>query len=80
MSMAAVLDPGGGRHARKSAPNDGNASSAGSRACSSSLFRAIGVPPDDALPDPAYPTIAHSATLGTEMEATHGASRGVHFW
>ena len=45
-----------------------------------SLFRAIGVPPDDAQSDPAYTTIAHSATLGTEMEATHGASRGVHFW
>jgi hypothetical protein len=41
-----------------------------------SLFRAIEVAPDDAEPRPAYPTLAHSAMLGTETEAT----RGTHFW
>ena len=45
-----------------------------------SLFRAIDAPSDEARPDPAHPTLAHSALLGTEIEAAHGASRGVHFW
>jgi hypothetical protein len=45
-----------------------------------SLFRAICVPPDETLLDPAHPTIAHSAILGTESEATRGTSVGVHFW